>query len=265
MSKLFISYRRDDAADVTGRLHESLTRHFRREDVFMDIDAIPLGLDFRKYLADEVNRCDVLLAVIGDRWLDASYEDGPTKDTRRLNDPQDYVRIEIETALARGIPVVPLLVGRTSMPCEADLPDGLKELAYRNAAAVRSGPDFHGQMDRLIRGLEQLLARKREVGEGVRRANNIADEDPKMALRRARMVLELMVRDVYERRFSEPPGTRSLENLVERLDKEGGLPDQFDVAGMLRKLSEAGTASWGETVTAGDVHQSLTQMTDILK
>ena len=190
----------------------------------MDIDAIPLGVDFRKYLADEVNQCDVLLAVIGDHWLDAAYRDGPKKDTRRLDDPQDYVRIEIESALARGIPVVPLLVGRTAMPGETDLPDGLKELAYRNAAAVRSGPDFHGQVDRLIRGLEQLLARKRELREGVQRATRIADEDPKMALGRARMVLELMVRDVYERRFDEPPGTRSLENLVQRLDEEGGFP-----------------------------------------
>ena len=84
--------------------------------VFMDIDAIPLGVDFRKHLADEVNQCDVLLAVIGDHWLDAPYQDGPKKDTRRLDDPHDYVRIEIESALARGIPVVPLLVGRTAMP-----------------------------------------------------------------------------------------------------------------------------------------------------
>jgi eukaryotic-like serine/threonine-protein kinase len=265
MSKLFVSYRRDDSADVTGRLHEKLESHFGPGTVFMDIEAIPLGVDFRMHLAEEVNRCDVLLAVIGDHWLDATYKDGPKKDARRLDDPQDYVRIEVESALARGVPVVPLLVGRTAMPREADLPDGLKELAYRNAAAVRSGPDFHGQVDRLIRGLEQLLVRNRDIREGVRRAARIADEDPKMALGRARMVLELMVRDVYERRFNEPPGSRSLENLVRRLDKEGGLPGRFDVAGMLRKLSEADTAHRGETITEGDVHQSLAQLTDILK
>ena len=265
MSKLFVSYRRDDTADLTGRLHEKLKGHFGPGTVFMDIDAIPLGVDFRKHLADEVNQCDVLLAVIGDHWLDATYQDGPKKDARRLDDPQDYVRIEVESALARGIPVVPLLVGRTAMPREADLPDGLKELAFRNAAAVRSGPDFHGQVDRLIRGLEQLLARNRDIREGVRRAARLADEDPKMALSRARMVLELMVRDVYERRLHEPPGSRSLENLVQRLDKEGGLPGQFDVAGMLRKLGEAGTANRGETIAESDVHQSLAQLTDILK
>ena len=86
--------------------------------------------------------------MIGDQWLDARFEDGPRKNQRRLDDPNDYVRIEIESALARGIPVVPLLVGRNSMPGEADLPDGLKELAYRNAAEVRSGPDFHGRRRR---------------------------------------------------------------------------------------------------------------------
>src|SRR5262249_39981978 len=201
MSKLFISYRRDDSADVTGRLHEHLATHFGPGSVFMDIDAIPLGVDFRQHLADEVNQCDILLAVIGDRWLDASYGDGPQQGTRRLDDPQDYVRIEIEAALARGIPVVPLLVGQAAMPREAELPDALKELAYRHAAAVRSGPDFHGQVERLIRGLEQLLARKQELREGVRRATRLVNEDPKMALRRAGEVLELMVRDVYERRF----------------------------------------------------------------
>ena len=80
----------------------------------MDIDAMSLGRDFRKQLADAVNQCDVLLAVIGDHWLDAR---DPKKGTRRLDDPEDWVRIEIAAALARDIPVVPLLVGRqTAMP-----------------------------------------------------------------------------------------------------------------------------------------------------
>ena len=137
------------------------------------------------------------------------------------------------------------------MPAEADLPDGLKELAYRNAAEVRSGPDFHGQVDRLIRGLEQLLARKRELREGVREGDPHRDEDPQMALGRARMVLELMVRDVYERRFHEPPGTRSLESLVQRLDKEGGLPGQFDVATLLRQAERARHRPLGREDRAG--------------
>ena len=142
----------------------------------------------------------------------------------------------------------------------------MKELAYRNAAEVRSGPDFRGQVDRLIRGLEQLVAKKQELREGVRRRSTSPTKTRKMALGRARMVLELMVRDVYERRFKEPPGTRSLENSIQRLDKDGFLPGRFDVAVMLRKLGEAGTAQSGrDGHVRADVHQSITQLTDILK
>jgi formylglycine-generating enzyme required for sulfatase activity len=269
MSRCFISYRRDDSADVTGRLSDRLKSRFGPEAVFLDIDGIPLGVDFRRYLADEVNRCDVLLAVIGDLWLEATYLDGPKLGTRRLDDPDDFVRIEIEAALARGIPVVPLLVGRSALPRASDLPDSLKELAYRNAAAVRSGPDFDGQVDRLIRGLEQLLATNRKLREGVGKALHLAEEDPAMALGRARLVLDLMVRDLYERSFHEPPGTRSLENLVQRLDQEGFLPDEFDIAALLRQLAEARTADRGGgdavTVTADAAGRALAQLTALLR
>jgi len=264
MSKLFISYRRDDSADVTGRLHDRLKGHFGDGTIFLDIDTIPFGMDFRQCIGDAVNQCDVLLAVIGDHWLDARHADGPRQGSRRLDDPHDYVRIKIKAALARGIPVVPLLVGRASMPAEAQLPDGLKELAFRHAAEARSGPDFQGHVDRLVRGLDQLLAKERELRAGVEKAIHIASEDPRMALGRARMVLELVVRDVYDRRFHEPPGARPLERLIQRLDSEGGLPGQFDSAALLRSLSEPGTAHWGEKIAPADVHQSLTELTQIL-
>ena len=104
MSKLFISYRRDDSADVTGRLHDRLNSHFGEGTIFLDTDNIPFGMDFRTCIGDAVNQCDVLLAVIGDRWLDANYADGPEQGSRRLDDPRDFVRIEIEAALTRGIP-----------------------------------------------------------------------------------------------------------------------------------------------------------------
>jgi TIR domain len=265
MSKLFISYRRDDSADVTERLHDRLKRHFGDGTIFLDVDTIPFGMDFRQSIGDAVNQCDVLLAVIGDHWLDARYPDGPQQGCRRLENPRDYVRIEIEAALARGIPVVPLLVGRASMPAEVDLPDELKALAFRNAAEARSGPDFHGHVDRLIRGLDQLLERARKLRAGVEKAAHIASQDPQMALGRARMVLELLIRDIYERRFQEPPGTRPLERLVQRLDNEGGLPGQFDAVALLGRLSAAGTAHWGERIAPGDVQHSLTQLTDIVK
>ena len=265
MSKLFISYRRDDSADVTGRLHDRLNSHFGEGTIFLDIDTIPFGMDFRNCIGDAVNQCDVLLAVIGDRWLDANYADGPEQGSRRLDDPRDYVRIEIEAALTRGIPVVPVLVGNAAMPAQAHLPDGLKELAFRSAAEARSGPYFQAQVDRLIQWLEQFLTRKCELRAGVEKAIHIASEDPQMALRRARKVLELFLRDVYERRFHEPPGTRPLESLIQRFESEGGLPSQFDAAALLDRLNGPGTARWGESAAPADVDQALAQVAAILK
>jgi hypothetical protein len=156
MPKVFISYRRSDSADAAGRLYDRLEARFGRDNVFMDVDDIPLGVDFRRHLQEAVGRCDVLLVVIGEHFSDARYEDGPKEDRRRLDDPTDFVRVEIEAALARSIPVVPVLVGRASMPGEEELPDGLKPLAYRNAAEVRAGVDFPAQVDRLVRGIERL-------------------------------------------------------------------------------------------------------------
>jgi formylglycine-generating enzyme required for sulfatase activity len=265
MSKLFISYRRQDSRDVTTHLHHRLKARFGPDSVFLDVDTILPGVDFRKALDDAVKQCDILLAVISDRWLDAAYQDGPRQNTRRLDDPDDYVRIEIGAALARSIPVAPILVGTGGMPGKAELPDALRELAFRQAVTLRSGPDFEGQLERLMRGLERLLAQKRELGEGVQRVVRTAGEDPKMALGRARVLLELMVRDIYERRTGEPPGPRSLESLVQRLDTEGWLPDQFDVTALVQRLSDAGTAHWGEKITSEEARHSVAQLSDILK
>jgi formylglycine-generating enzyme required for sulfatase activity len=263
MSKLFISYRHDDSADVTGRLHERLLGHFGDGNIFLDIDTIPIGMDFRRCIGDAVNQCDVLLAVIGDRWLDARFADGPRQGGRRLEDPNDYVRIEIESALARGIPVVPLLVGKATMPGEAHLPDGLKELAFRHAAEVRPGLDFPAHVDRLINRLEKLLVLRRELTAGAEKASHIASEDPSAGLWRAGKILERVVREVYERRFQEPPGTRPPESLIQRLDREAGLRGRFD--GALARALGARSITGGETIASADVEEAFVQLTDILK
>ena len=148
--RVFMSYRRDDSADITGRIYDRLAPHFGRDAVFKDVDSIPLGIDFRKHLQDAVGQCSVLVAIIGKRWLDAGMESGK----RRLHDTRDHLRIEIETALQRGIPVIPVLVQGASMPAEEDLPVPLQPLAYRNAITVRPDPDFHSDMDRLIKGIQ---------------------------------------------------------------------------------------------------------------
>jgi len=152
--KVFVSYRRGDTAAIAGRLYDRLASHFDRESVFMDIDTIPLGVDFRKQLNDAVQQCEVLLALIGDRWFEAD-EHG----NRRLDDPSDYVRIEIEAALARDISVIPVLIGRSLLPREAELPSSLRDLIYRNALQLDPGQDFEAHVNRLIRGIERFRAK----------------------------------------------------------------------------------------------------------
>jgi TIR domain len=147
--KLFISYRRDDSAGHAGRVHDRLQREFGRDLLFMDVDSIPLGTNFVKVIADEVAKCDALLAIIGPGWLDARDEKG----NRRLENPDDFVRIEIGTALKRGIRVIPVLLEGTRVPKADQLPDNLKELAFRNALEVRHA-SFSADMDRLICGFK---------------------------------------------------------------------------------------------------------------
>jgi len=148
-ASIFVSYRRQDSADVTGRIYDRLVQRFDRKQIFKDVDSIPLGVDFRVHLGDVVGRCNLLLAVIGPQWLAAAGPNG-----RRLDDSSDFVRIEIEAALARNIPVIPLLVGGADLPAEGELPPSLAALTFRNGIAVRADPDFHRDMDRLIAGLE---------------------------------------------------------------------------------------------------------------
>jgi hypothetical protein len=152
---VFISYRRDDSADVTGRIHERLLRHFARDVVFKDVDSIPLGIDFRQHLEGALGQCRVLIGVIGDQWI----ERGIATGKRRIDDPRDQLRIELEVALSRNIPLVPVLVRKASVPSEEQLPSSLKSLAYRNGIQVRPDPDFNGDRDRLIKGIEPYLRR----------------------------------------------------------------------------------------------------------
>ena len=98
---IFISYRRSDSSDVTGRIYDRLVQHFGRENVFKDVDSIPLGVDFRSHLADSVGRCGVLLAVVGTRWMVRR----AVTDDASLEDTRDFVRIEIESALEWHVPI----------------------------------------------------------------------------------------------------------------------------------------------------------------
>jgi formylglycine-generating enzyme required for sulfatase activity len=171
MPQIFISYRRSDIPYVPQLLRDRLVDHFGRGTVFMDIDNIPFGVDFVDHLDLRLRSCDLLLAIIGDGWLGASFADGPHAGTRRLDEPSDFVRQEIGFALARGIPVIPVLIGRAEMPEAADLPTDLQALARRNAAEVRSGRDFLAHVERLVRGIEFVLTRL-PPGEADRREDD---------------------------------------------------------------------------------------------
>jgi len=152
--KVFISYRRGDAAGYAGRVNDRLSRELGHDLLFMDVDAIPLGSNFVKVLREEVGKCQILLALIGRNWIDARDEQG----RRRLEDPDDFVRIEIATALARDIPVIPVLFDEVGIPPADSLPDNLKELALRNGLHVHH-ESFHVDLDKLVKALEGTLGR----------------------------------------------------------------------------------------------------------
>jgi hypothetical protein len=146
MASIFISYRRSDSPDATGRIYDRLSSHFGKEAVFKDVDSIPLAVDFREEIDSKIKTAKVVLVVIGPTWLEILKS--------RLNDPNDWVRIELETALLYKVPILPVLVNSATMPSSTDLPIGIRSLTHQNAAQARPDPDFHPDLDRLIQGLE---------------------------------------------------------------------------------------------------------------
>jgi hypothetical protein len=155
-AKIFISYRRADSADVTGRIYDRLAAHFGESAIFKDVDSIPAGIDFKEHLEKAVGRCKIFLVVIGDKWLEIA----DSLHDNRLQDPRDFVRIEIEAALNRNILIIPLLVRGAAMPAEEKLPSSLRKLVYRNGIPVRPDPDFHRDMDRLIAAISDYTSKR---------------------------------------------------------------------------------------------------------
>ena len=155
---IFINYRREDSISIAGRLHDRLAQAFGRKNLFMDVDHIPAGVDFVAHLNSQVAACDVILVVIGPNWLAAKDESG----RRRLDNPEDFVTIEIATALARDIRVIPVLVDGAHMPKADELPNSLKPLARRQALEVRQlhfGRDAEALLERVREALGDEPAR----------------------------------------------------------------------------------------------------------
>ena len=153
MARIFISYRRADSRVITGRIHDRLAQAFDKNSIFKDVDNIPIGRDFRVILHQESSNCQVMLVIIGPNWLNAEQQ-----GKRRLDDPDDFVRLEVETGLqSENVLVVPILVDNASMPTASELPESMKALAFNNSAVVRHDPDFHRDMDQLIAALQSVL------------------------------------------------------------------------------------------------------------
>ncbi|MBP5998395.1 MAG: toll/interleukin-1 receptor domain-containing protein [Azonexus sp.] len=152
MDGIFISYRRDDSAGYAGRLYDRLAAHFGAERVFMDVEGIEPGLDFVDAIEEAVSSCRVLIAVIGDEWTNSADAAG----RRRLDDPNDFIRLETGAALKRGIRVVPVLVGGAVMPLAAELPEELKALTRRQAIEINH-KQWEASTGELIRTLESIL------------------------------------------------------------------------------------------------------------
>jgi hypothetical protein len=157
MAKIILSYRRADSQAMAGRIYDRLVAHYGETAVFMDIDAIPFGIDFRKHIGDALAQCNALVELVGPRWL------GPLEGGRnRIDDPADPVRLELEGAFELGIPIVPVLLDGATMPSEAELPATIKQFSFLNAAPVDSGRDFRPHMDRLLRSLDGILGSQGE-------------------------------------------------------------------------------------------------------
>jgi hypothetical protein len=149
---IFISYRRSDTEGEAGRLFDDLVGRFSEQAVFMDVDAIQPGRDFRRAIEESVQACSVLLAMVGPTWLDVSDDRGG----RRLEDESDYVRVEIATALRRDIAVVPVMVRGGKMPRAEQLPDDLRELAFRNGVELTHAR-WKSDLEILVRALKPYL------------------------------------------------------------------------------------------------------------
>jgi len=148
--RITISYRRGDSGIITGRIFDRLANQYGKNAVFRDIDNIPAGVDFREHIGETLDQSDVVLAIVGPRWV------GSHSGRDRLSEPSDPVRVEVETALQKRKPLIPVLVMNARMPTVENLPSSLHDFAYRNAVTIDAERDFDVHMARLIRSIDRI-------------------------------------------------------------------------------------------------------------
>ena len=150
---IFISYRRQDEPAFAGRLYDRLVDQFGARRVFIDVDSVELGLDFAEVIDDSLTQCRVLLVVMGERWLGALNERGQP----RLADPNDFVRLEVEKALAqRSVRVIPVLVEGALLPESSELPPSMESLSRRQAIQM-AHVSFGSDADKLVKTVDRIL------------------------------------------------------------------------------------------------------------
>ncbi|MBX3063139.1 MAG: SUMF1/EgtB/PvdO family nonheme iron enzyme [Anaerolineae bacterium] len=171
MSKIFISYRRGETIDITGRIYDWLIKYFGKAAIFRDLNAIPYGANFRRYISQSLHTCNVMLLIIGKEWVDMKGEDGQ----RRLDDAGDAVRLEIEEAIANKLTIIPVLVQGAKMPKATQLPPTIREVTNLNAIEVASGADFPQHIIRLVTTLQLFVKMPNKGGKASRKAGDGAN------------------------------------------------------------------------------------------
>ena len=209
MSGIFICYRREDSGGYAGRLYDHLIRHFGKGQIFMDIDAIPVGQNFVDVIDQRIGSCDVLIALIGITWMNATNRRGQ----RRLDDPADFVRLEIEAALKRKIPIIPVLVGGARMPAAQELPGEIAHLAYLNAFEI-----YDRMFDESIARLVAILNPpwKVRIQRWVNASLRYAKEHPVVFVSTAIFLLIFLIALSLETRGVRSVDTKSANRSVDR-------------------------------------------------
>ena len=219
MSKIFISYRRDDSAGYAHAIHSQLVQHFSKDQVFMDVDTVEPGVDFVRAIEKAVGECDVLVALIGKRWVG-----GEPGGTSRLDKPKDYVRLEVSTALARDIRVIPVLVDGMTMPNEDSLPSPVQPITRRNAIEI-SNTRFNYDVDQLITAVRKIL----DATEAKRKADEEKERNgPQQEAEQRRLEAEAQ-------RKSEEKGLhqQELERFEEDTRRKAEVGDPWRTYGLL--------------------------------
>lgn len=224
MGAVFISYRRGDSSGAAGRLFDRLEQALGRSRIFMDVDSIEPGLDFVDVLNRHLAQCDVMLAVIGPKWLSSA--DGQGR--RRIEDDADFVRMEIESALSRGVRVIPVLVDGCAPIAAIDLPEALKALARRQAIEIRHDR-FGVDADQLAETLRKIINTQPESVESesvlisaaqLAELENTIAESPNIAgLYRERHLSPAQIANI--RRAAQIPAKARLLALLDLRERSG--------------------------------------------